>query len=115
MNTAYDVYDGAPNAGTAPANGSAVFPVYADFAIAIPSMWLRNDAPQVSGGRLVLRAAHTDAIATSAANDGVPVVSALEFVASVANPQSDPTPQPEGTFYYWFGYQRTGDFSAIDP
>lgn len=113
--TSYYLYYGDPDAAAAPANGSAVFAVYADFATAIPSLWARNDAPAVSGGKLVLRANHTDAIATTAASDGVPIVSEVELVASIANPTSDPTSQPEGTFYYWFGYQHTGDFNASDP
>lgn len=114
-NTSYYLYYGAPDAPAAPADGSAVFAVYADFASEIPSQWTTHDAPTVSGGKLVLRANHTDAIATTAATDGVPIVSAVELVASIANPTSDPTPQPEGTFYYWFGYQHTGDFTASDP
>ncbi|HEY5948240.1 MAG TPA: hypothetical protein VIV40_22240 [Kofleriaceae bacterium] len=114
-NTSYYVYYGAPSAGAAPANGNAVFPIYDDFTTTISTSWLKNDGPAVSGGKLVLRAAHTDAITTQAASDGVPLVSAIELVASVANPISDPTVQTEGTFYYWWGYQHTGDFSASDP
>jgi hypothetical protein len=114
-NTSYYLYYDDPNAGAAPANGSAVFAVYADFTAAIPSVWSRNDGPAVSGGKLVLRANHTDAIRTTAASDGVPIVSAVELVASISNPNSDPTSQPEGTFYYWFGYQHENDFNASDP
>lgn len=113
--TAYYVYYGNPTAGVAPANGSSVFARYDDFTTAIASFWLKNDAPAVSGGRLVLRAGRTDALTTVAASDGVPIVSAVELVATIANPNSDPTPQTEGTFFYWFGYQHTGDFSASDP
>jgi hypothetical protein len=114
MSTSYSLYYGAQNAGAAPANGTQVFPLYDDFTT-LGSSWLKNDAPAVSNGKLVLRAAHTDAITSVAATDNVPIVSAVELVATVANPTSDPTAQPEGTFYYWWGYQHTGDFSASDP
>jgi hypothetical protein len=115
MNQSYYVYYGRPNATAAPANGNQVFALYDDFATAISSSWLKNDAPTVSSGRLLLRAAHTDAITTTAASDGVPIVSAVELLAATTNPNSDPTPQAEGTFYYWWGYQHTGDFNASDP
>ena len=114
-NQSYYIYYGRPNATAAPANGAQVFAVYDDFATAIGNFWLINDAPAVTGGRLILRANHTDAITTNASTDGVPIVSAIELVAGISNPTSDPTVQPTGTFYYWFGYQRTGDFSAVDP
>ena len=111
----YAIYYGAPGATAPPANGAMVFGVYDDFTTVIANLWLRNDAPAVSGGKLVLRAAHTDAITTNAATDGIPIVSAVELVATVANVNSDPTPTVDGTFYYWFGYQHTGDFSPSDP
>jgi len=63
----------------------------------------------------VLRAAHTDALTTNAASDAIPIVSAVELIASIENPASEPTVQPTGTFWYWFGYQHTGDFTASEP
>jgi hypothetical protein len=115
ISTEYALYYGAPGAGPAPANGGQVFPVYDDFAGGIASSWLRNDGPITSAGKLVLRAGHTDALSTVAAGDGLPIVSAVEVLASVTDPTSDPTTQPEGTFFYWFGYQHTGDFAASEP
>jgi len=113
--TAYALYYGAPSSGAAPANGSAVFPVYDDFSSGIASFWLQNDAPTTSNGKLVLRAGHTDAVTTNAASDNLPIVSAVELVANVIDPTSDATVQSAGTFWYWFGYQHTGDFTASDP
>jgi hypothetical protein len=113
--TDYALYYGAPAAAAAPANGSAVFALYDDFGSGVSSVWLANDAPATSNDRLVLRAGQSDALTTNAATDGVPVVSGVEVVARILDPTSDPTPQPEGTFYYWFGYQHTGDFAANDP
>jgi hypothetical protein len=92
-----------------------VFALFDDFSAGISPVWMRNDAPATTAGNLVLRAGRTDALTTNAASDGVPIVSAVELVASVADPNSNPTVQPGGTFYYWFGYQRTGDFTASDP
>ena len=114
-NTEYALYYGAPMAGPPPETGSAVFPVFDQFTAGIANTWLAHDAPTTYGGELVLRAGHTDAIATTAAVDNVPLVSAIELVATIVDPTSAGTTQPEGTFFYWFGYQRTGDFSAVDP
>ena len=113
--TEYAIYYTYPAAGAAPAVGGNVFPVYEDFSSGISNAWMKNDAPQVTGGNLVLRAGHTDAITTTASADNIPLVSSISLIATVPNPASDPTTQPEGTFYYWFGYQRAGDFTATDP
>jgi hypothetical protein len=114
-NQTYYLYYGDPSATAAPANGNAVFALYDDFTSGISAVWQKNNGPTTTGGKLVLRASATDAIGTVAASDNVPTVSAVELVANVPNPASDPTVQPEGTFWYWFGYQRSGDFTATDP
>jgi hypothetical protein len=113
--TEYAVYYSYPMAAAAPANGRNVFPIYEDFTVPLAAVWMRNDAPQVANNQLVLRAGHTDAITTTAATDNIPILSSIELVARVPDPTSDSTVQPDGTFFYWFGYQHTGDFSASDP
>jgi hypothetical protein len=113
--TEYAVYYAYPQAGAAPADGTHVFAVYDDFTSGISNVWLKHDVPATSGGKLVLHAGHTDAITTTASPDGIPHTSAVSLIANVPNPDSDPTTQPEGTFWYWFGYQHTGDFSASAP
>jgi len=113
--TEYAVYYDYPTAGAPPANGRNVFPIYEDFTTPIASVWMHNDSPMLANGQLVLRAGHTDAITTTAANDNIPLVSSMELIVRIPDPTSNPTTQPEGTFYYWFGYQHTGDFSASDP
>jgi hypothetical protein len=113
--TEYAIYYTYATAGAAPAVGGNVFPVYDDFTTAISSAWMQHDGPSVSGGNLVLRGGHTDAITTTSSADNIPIISAIELVATVVDPTSNPTTQPEGTFYYWFGYQHTGDFNASDP
>jgi hypothetical protein len=37
------------------------------------------------------------------------------MIVATSDPQSDPTVQNTDTFYYWFGFQRSGDFVATDP
>ena len=113
--SAYALYYGAPTAGPAPTNGNAVFGLFDDFTAGIANVWLTNDGPSINSGRLLLRAASTDALSTAAANDAIPIVSAVELIASIDDPSSESTVQPAGTFWYWFGYQHTGDFVASDP
>ena len=113
--TVYSLYYGGTDATPAAARGTAVFPLYDDFSAGLSPTWLRNDGPAVVGGKLVLRAGHLDALTTTAATDGVPTISALEISARVNDPTSEPTPQGNETFYYWFGYQHTGDFVATAP
>ena len=115
--TEYALYYGRPTAPAAPANGTNVFPLFDDFSGAAPaSFWLKNDGPATSGGKLVLRPNHTDAIATAPTTDNVPLLCSLEMIVAIGDPNSEPTtPNSNGTFYYWFGFQRTGDFTETDP
>ena len=113
--TEYAVYYTNPASGPAPANGRNVFPIYEDFPVPLAPLRLHNDAPMLSKGQLVLRSGHGDAITRPAATDNIPVISSIELVARVPDPSSDSTVQPDGTFFYWFGYQHTGDFNASDP
>jgi hypothetical protein len=112
--TEYSLYYGRPTAPAAPANGANVFPLYDDFTT-LASLWLKNDGPAVAAGKLTLRPNHTDAIATTAATDNVPLISSLEMIVAISDPQSEPVAHPNGTFYYWFGFQHTGDFTESDP
>jgi hypothetical protein len=115
INTDYALYYGGADAAPALAKGGAVFPIYDDFSTGISSIWLTNDGPAVVGGKLVLRAGHTDAMTTNAAADGLPAISALEIEARVIDSTSEPTNQNGESFYYWFGYQHTGDFTPTQP
>lgn len=114
--TVYALYYGSTTVGTPPANGSAVFTLYDDFTNGISNIWLKNDTASTSNGQLILHANHLDALSTNAAADKLPVISAVELVAQVNDVTSNPTTQTDGTFYYWFGYQHTGDFTPVnDP
>jgi hypothetical protein len=113
--TDYELHYGGANAAPALAKGTNVFPVYDDFASGIATTWIKNDAPAAVDGKLVLRAGHTDAVTTNAATDNLPAISAIELVATVTDPTSNGTTVGNETFYYWFGYQRAGDFTAAAP
>jgi hypothetical protein len=113
--TEYSLTYGGDSAAAALARGTQVFPLYDDFTAGISTVWQRNDGPAAVNGKLVLRAGHSDALTSTAAADGVPMISALELVASVADVNSAGTVQGAETFFYWFGYQRTGDFTATAP
>jgi hypothetical protein len=113
--TEYSLYYGNPSATSPPASGAAVFPVFDHFTSSIAAFWNVGGAPTLSIGNVVLRANQLDALSTTAVSDNLPIVSAVEVYARAVDPQSVGTVQPEGTFWYWFGYQRTGDFNATDP
>ena len=110
--TDYTLVYGDPGATAAPASGSAVFPLYDDFASGIGSNWLTNGNPVTAAGVLVLHAGGSDAIATNGATDNVPILSSIELVARVIDPTSV---AGASGYYYWFGYQRSNDFTATDP
>lgn len=116
----YAVHYGNPSAGAAPAHGSAVFSFYDDFpGTTLGSQWLTLGSPTVSGGTVRLHAWDTDAspdpdsMRTNPQTDGVPAASWLEIHATVTNPGS-PADVVDG-FWYWFGFQRQGDFTASAP
>lgn len=113
--TDFALYYGFPTSGSAPANGSAVFQIYDDFTSGISNQWIKSDTPTTNNGKLILRANQLDALTTNAATDSIPIVSGFEISADVTNQDSDPTVHPNGTFYYWFGYQHTGDFTESSP
>jgi hypothetical protein len=110
----YALYYGVPAAGAAPADGTAVFPVYDDFAVGLSPIWATSDGPSTANGKLVLRANHTDSVTTNSLTDKLPIVSAIEMSVTITDPTSAPTVQPGGTFYYWFGYQHS-DFAPVVP
>jgi hypothetical protein len=115
LNTDYSLVYGGDSAAPALAKGSAVFPLYEDFSTAVSPKWLQNDAPTIVNGKLVLRAGHTDALTMPAATDNLPPISSLEIIAKIVDVNSNPTDQNGEPFYYWFGFQRTGDFTPSDP
>lgn len=116
-NTDFAIYYSRLSPPVPPQNPNAVWPpLFDDFAgNSVGTIWLTNDGPSVGAGKLTLRANHTDAITLNPIGDNVPLVSSLEMMVAISDPQSNPTTQGTDTFYYWFGFQRTGDFTATDP
>jgi hypothetical protein len=114
--SSYSLYYGDPNAGAPPADPAKVFALWDGFDGAKQaSFWNVSGSPTVTGGNLVLHQNGSDGLATTAANDGVPTLSALEWRSRVTNSSSAGQVTPNGTFWYWVGYQHTGDFSPSDP
>jgi hypothetical protein len=78
----------------------------------ISSRWLVRGPVAVGGGRLTLpKGTAQSAITTPAATDGVPVSASLEIRARVPNPSSG----AGGSDFYWWGFQRSGDFNLDLP
>jgi hypothetical protein len=63
----------------------------------------------VSGGLLTLPEGGQGALTTVA----LAPTTTVEWRAKVSDPTSDP--DVASGYYYWFGFQRDGDFDAVDP
>ncbi|HEX8794788.1 MAG TPA: DUF2341 domain-containing protein [Polyangiaceae bacterium] len=116
----YSLHYGNPSAGPAPASGGAVFSFYDDFpGTSLGSQWVTLGSPTVSGGKVRLHAWDADAspnpdsMRTNPQSDNVQAASWLEIDATVTNPGS--SPDAVNGFYYWFGFQRQGDFDPSLP
>lgn len=98
-------------------DGRLVFPFYDDFPGTAPSAaWRVQGAPVVADGVLTLRRGQAgEGLTTPAGPDQVPAQSALEIRARVVDPASAPGTNGQQALYYWFGYQREGDFTAAKP
>ncbi len=110
QDTSYSLTYGVPNATAAPSNGAAVFNFFDDFTGSAPDPhWSTQGAVQVGGGLLTLPEGGLGALTTISQLPQTTV----EWRAQITNPSSNP--DPNSGFYYWFGFQRTGDFVALDP
>ena len=108
--TSYEITYGVPNAGAPPADGTNVFNFYDDFSgTSVNPQWMTQGTVSVSGGMLTLPKGGLGALT---ALSQLPT-STAEWSAKITDPSSNPD-QNTG-FYYWFGYQHTGDFVASDP
>jgi len=107
--TTYEITYGDPNAGSAPADGSNVFNFYDDFSgTSVNPQWMTQGTVNVSGGVLTLPKGGAGALTALSQSP----TSTAEWRAQVTDPSSNPDGQG---FYYWIGYQHTGDFVASDP
>ncbi len=108
--TSYSITYGIPSAPPAPQNGAAVFNFFDDFGGSAPDPhWSTQGTVQVGSGLLTLPAGGLGALTTLSQ---LPQTTA-EWRAQITDPTSNP--DNNTGFYYWFGFQRTGDFVALDP
>ena len=109
--TSYAITYGDPNAATPPQNGASVFGFYDDFAGSSvdTQKWMTQGTVNVGGGFVTLPAGGLGALTTLS----LAPTSTVELRAKVTDPTSDPDSQ--SGFYYWFGFQHTGDFVASEP
>ncbi len=110
----YELRYGDPDAGAPPNAMAVVFDFHDDFdGTALDTRWLVNGAPTLSGGILTLPKNGQPGITTAAGSDGIDVNASLEMRVKVDDPTSNP--DSVNQFYYWFGFQHTGDFNAYEP
>jgi len=109
--TSYEITYGDPNASSPPADGTKVFDFFDDFpgSSVDGSKWMTQGTVNVGGGFMTMPQGGLGAMTTLS----LPPTSTVELRAKIADPTSD----PDGNtgFYYWFGFQHTGDFVADDP
>jgi hypothetical protein len=100
-----------------PSASAQLFPFFDDFdgTALTQGRWLEHGAPVVAGGLLTLPMGAEHGVTTFAAVDGVPEETSLEMRVRLSKIDATPLPREGDTFHYWFGFQRTGDFSASKP
>ena len=109
----YSITYGSMNLAPPAATEAMVFDFFDGFdGATISNRWLVKGAVAVGGGRLTLpKGTAQPAIATPAASDGVPAMASLEARVRVVNPSS----AASGSDFYWWGFQRSGDFNQDVP
>lgn len=109
--TSYAITYGDPNAGPAPTNGAAIFAFYDDFSGSAvdTNIWMTQGGTSVAGGLLTLPQGQMGALTTTAQDSH----STVEMRVKITDPTSPP--DNNSGFYYWYGFQHTGDFTADAP
>ena len=108
--TTYAITYGDPNASAPPAAGSNVFSFYDDFSgTTVDPQWMTQGTMSVANGVLTLPHGGSGALTTISQFP----TSTAEWRAQITDPASNPDPQ--SGYYYWFGFQHTGDFVADNP
>lgn len=109
--TSYALYYGDANAGAPLNDASKVFALWDGFDGTAPSfLWTVNGAPTVGGGNLTLHMNGSDALMTTATT---PAVTVVEWRSRVTDPASAGQVTPNGTFWWWVGFQDS--FTPADP
>lgn len=114
----YEMRYGDRNATPAPTHG--VFPFVDEFdTMPTGPKWSTKGNPSVANGRLKLPAGAVTSILTPPGSDGVPISASLVLSVQIANPTSAAVSKDAGNaedyFFYWFGFQRYGDFAEGEP
>jgi hypothetical protein len=110
----YSLHYGDPSAAPPPDTSADVFAFFDGFdGAAIDKRWLMNGAPTLAGGILVLPKNGEPGLTTTATSDGVDTTASLEIRAKVDDPSS--APETSSGYYWWLGFQHTGDFTANAP
>jgi hypothetical protein len=114
----YEMRYGDANATPGPVNG--VWPFVDDFDV-LPAgpKWSVRGTPSVVNGRLKLPAGAVTSIVTAPGADGVPIDAELLLSVQLSNPTSVALTKDAGNaedyFFWWFGFQRYGDFAEGEP
>lgn len=110
--TGYALHYGDPKAGAFPMGYADVFDFYDGFSGAAvdTALWNIRGTVTVGNGNLVLGPGDTG-VASKPSSDRVGLEASLEVRVRVLDPTSDGT----NGFFYWFGFQRYGDFDADQP
>lgn len=108
--TSYEVTYGVPGSASALQNGSSVFDFYDDFtSTTLASHWLSQGGISLGSGQVTLLHGMDGALTTTA----LVSQSTMEALVEITDPMSQP--EAMSGFYYWLGFQHTGDFVASSP
>jgi hypothetical protein len=114
----YEMGYGDPNATPGPTNGVFSFVDEFDTVPAGPK-WSIRGTPSVTNGRLKLPAGAVTSILTPPGTDGIPLQASIVLSVQITNPTSQALPKDAGNtedyFFWWFGFQRYGDFAEGEP
>jgi hypothetical protein len=114
----YELRYGDPLATPAPTSG--VFPFVEEFDV-VPAgpRWSVRGSPSVVNGRLKLPAGALTSILALPGSDGIPTKASLVLSVQLTNPTSAALAKDAGNtedyFFWWFGFQRYGDFAEGEP
>lgn len=113
----YELRYGDPDAAAPSTAG--VFPFVDEFDVApSPPRWAVRGAPVLEDGAVKLPAGIVNGLVTGAGADGIDASASLMMAVRLTNPVSPSLPVDAGNagdYFFWFGFQRFGDFVETDP
>jgi hypothetical protein len=109
----YTLYYGDPSA-TPVDRASDVYPFHDGFDAPLDkTRWSINGTARTDSGNLLLEKNAENAVVTAPATDGIPLEASIELRVRVVDPSS--AGGTSSGYFYWFGFQRSGDFVADAP